>query len=217
VFQQGEYDRDVVLDHLGDELWSSRISAKPFPGGRGAHALVEAALVLRAEAPDDPIDQAVLHLPAGLAGFRAAEWPSGRQATYSLPFAVALVLATGRAPVEAFVRPETTPSGVRSLFDRISIVDDASGSEHGVVEVVHRSGRASRLAAERASGHPGNALSEEARLAKLWSCSDHAGEPLPRGALEKVVDLTARFEQIASTSELTALLSAHCRHLGRDG
>jgi 2-methylcitrate dehydratase PrpD len=206
MFQQGDYDRDVVLDHLGEELWSSRISAKPFPGGRGAHALVEAALALRAEAPDDPIDQAVLHLPAALAGLRAAEWPTGRQATYSLPFAVALALATGAAPLEAFVRPATTPPGVRALFDRISVLDDASGSEHGVLEVVHRSGRAGRLAAERASGHPGNPLSDEARLDKLWSCFEHAGEPLPRGALEKVVDLMARFEHLSSTSELTSLL-----------
>jgi hypothetical protein len=53
---------------------------------------------------------------------------------------------------------------VRAIFDHISIVDDASGTEHGVVEVVHRSGRVSRQTAERASGHPGNPLSEEGWL-----------------------------------------------------
>jgi 2-methylcitrate dehydratase PrpD len=206
VFQQGNYDRDVVLDHLGEELWSSRISTKPFPGGRGAHALVEAALVLRDEAPDDPIEQAVVHLPAGLAGFRAVDWPIGRQATYSLPFAVALVLATGAVPLEAFVRPATTPPAVAALFERLTLLDDTSGSEHGVVEVVHRSGRVSRRTAERASGHPGNPLSDDARMAKLWACFEHAGAPLPRGALEKAVDITSHFEQLPSTSEFTSLL-----------
>ena len=57
--------------------------------------------------------------------------------------------------------------------------------EHGAVEVVHRSGRANRRMAERASGHPGNPLSEEARLAKLWSCFEHAGEPLPEERLRR--------------------------------
>jgi 2-methylcitrate dehydratase PrpD len=208
VFQQGAYDRDVVTEGLGKELLSSRISTKPFPGGRVVHAFVEAALALRAEAPDDPVEQATLYVPAAVSGIRTSGWPVGREATYSLPFGVALVLATGQAPIDAFVHPSTVEASVRPVFERIAVVEDQTGSEHGVVEVGHASGRVARRVAERASGHPGRPLSDEARLAKLWALYEQGGRPVDRAALERVVELAARFEQVASTSELTSLLAS---------
>jgi 2-methylcitrate dehydratase PrpD len=207
VFQQGHFDRSVVVDRLGQDLLSSRISTKPFPGGRVVHALVEAALDLRADAPDDPVVAATLRVPPALAGLRGRTWPTGRDATYSLPFAVALALATGEAPILAFVQPSTTPPSVRALFEHITIEGDTTGSEHGGLEVSHASGRISRRNAERASGHPDRPLSHEAQLAKVWSCYDHAGAPIPRAALEEVIELAARFEQLPSTATFTSLLA----------
>jgi 2-methylcitrate dehydratase PrpD len=207
VFQQGAYDRSVILAGLGEKLLSSRISTKPFPGGRFVHALVEAALVLRAEAPEDPVERARLYVHPSLLGFGTNGWPVGRQATYSLPFGVALVLATGEAPIDAFVHPSTVEASVRPLFERVTVVEDTTGSEHGVVEVTHASGRLGRREAERASGHPGRPLTDEARLDKLWALYEQGGRPIERASLEKVIDLTARFEQVASTSELTSLLA----------
>jgi hypothetical protein len=63
-----------------------------------------------------------------------------------------------------------------------------------------------RRVAERASGHPGRPLSAEARVAKLRACHAHAGEPLPSGAAEQLVDVIGRFDHLTSTSELTGLL-----------
>jgi 2-methylcitrate dehydratase PrpD len=210
VFQQGEYDRSRVLDGLGDELLSSRISTKPFPGGRVVHALVEAAFVLRAKAPDEPIDRVVLRVPTVLAGLGSGRWPNGREATYSLGFPVALVLATGEAPIAAFVRPESTPPAVRALFERITI-EESPASGHGAVEVTYESGEVVREVAERASGHPGLPLSDEARFAKVWSCWEHAGAPLTKSAVDEMIDLTIHFEQLASTSAFTSLLQAQAR------
>jgi 2-methylcitrate dehydratase PrpD len=206
VFQQGRYDRDVVLEGLGDELWAARISTKPFPGGRVNHAFVEAALQLYEEKPAETVAAATLFVPPSLSGPTAQTWPEGRQATYSLPFGVALALATGRAPINAFVSPESAPPSVRAVFDRIAIVPDPTGSEHGVVEVTYPSGAKQTRAAERASGYPGRPLTADAQLAKVWACFDHAGEPLTRQAMQAVIDLTGSFEEIESTTALTALL-----------
>ncbi len=79
---------------------------------------------------------------------------------------------------------------------------------HGAVEVVRASGRVDRQIARRASGHPGAPLSDQERLAKFWALSDFAGEPIRRSALEAIIELTGRFEEVASTSELTSLLAA---------
>jgi 2-methylcitrate dehydratase PrpD len=207
VYQQGEYDRSVILKGLGQDLLASRISTKPLPGARGVHALVEAALQVRAEAPDDAIEHVTLSVRRAPQSTRV-RWPSGRDATYSLPYGMSLVLATGEAPIAAFVSPSTVSPSVRALFDHVTIVEDPNGTEHGAIEVTYASGRVVRRVAERASGHPERPLSDEARLTKLWSCYDHAGAPLARGALEEAIELTAHFEQVTSTSKVTSLLKA---------
>jgi len=206
LFQQGRYDRNIVLEDLGANLWASRISAKPYPGGRLHHALMEAALQLHDGEPSEPIETVTLLVPPTLAGRTAPPWPEGRQAIYSLPFGVALILATGQAPINGFVRPESTPPSVRALFDRTTVVADPTGSEHGIVEVTYRSGVTRRRVAERASGHPGRPLTAQAQLAKVWACLDHAAEPLSREAIRDVIDVVDRLEQLDSTTTFTALL-----------
>ncbi len=66
LFQRGEFRRELVLDGLGQQLQSSRISTKPFPGGRPTHALLEAALELRKELGEAEIEEVVVHAPAAL-------------------------------------------------------------------------------------------------------------------------------------------------------
>jgi 2-methylcitrate dehydratase PrpD len=209
VFQQGEYDRAVVLDGLGEELWSSRISTKPYPGARPVHALLEAALDVRAGSPDEIIDGVVVRVPAALAGLGLGRggWPAGRDATYSLTYAVALALATGEAPLGAFVHPSGVEAAVRPVFERTTVIQDDAGGDHGSLEVTYASGRVVNRGAARASGHPGNPLSLDAQLAKVWSCSEHAGRPISQDVLREVIDLAATFEQLSSTTAFTSLLA----------
>ena len=71
--------------------------------------------------------------------------------------------------IAAFVEPLEAP-GRSAMYPRIRIVEDESGSTHGVIEVRDRRGRTLRRVASEASGGPSNPLSERARLAKLGHC-----------------------------------------------
>ena len=208
LFQRGEFRRELVLDGLGEQLQSSRISTKPFPGGRPTHALLEAALELRGELGEQDIEEVVVHAPPALSAQAGAAFPTTFAATYSLPYAIALALATGGAPIAAFVEPLAAPASVRAVYARIRIVDDESGSTHGVVEVRDRHGRTLRQVASEASGGPSNPLPERARLAKLWSLYEYAGQPFGPDALREVISLVAHLTGLASTSKLTQLLAA---------
>jgi 2-methylcitrate dehydratase PrpD len=206
VFQQGRYDRAVVLDGLGDELRSSRISTKRHPGARVVHALLEAALALHAAAPDETVAAVVLRVPPALAGLRSGGWPAGREATYSLTYGPALALATGEAPIDAFVHPSRVEAAVRPVFERMTVLADVSAGEYGSIDVTYATGRTAHRRAARASGHPGDPLSREALVAKVWSCSAHAGHPVSSEALREVIDLTAAFDALPSTAAFTARL-----------
>ena len=208
LFQRGEYRRELVLDGLGEHLQSSRISTKPFPGGRPTHALLEAALELRTELGGAGIEEVVVHAPAALAVQAGAAFPTTFAATYSLPYSIALALATGRAPIAAFVEPLEAPAPVRAMYGRIRIVEDESGSTHGVIEVRDRGGRTLRRVASEASGGPSNPLSERARLAKLWSLYEYSGQPFGQGTLREAISLVDRLTELSSTSRLTQLLAA---------
>ncbi len=208
LYQRGDYDRDAVLGGLGETLLSSLISTKPFPGARPVHALMEAAMDLRSEAPDEVVASARVFVPPALSGLRTTGWPVGREAAYSLAFGVALVLANGEAPIEAFVEPDPFEPSVRPVLEHLQVLPDDGGHEHGVVEVTYESGRVARRVALRATGHPGAPLGEAEQSAKLWRLYDYGRQPIDRPALERAVELIADFEEVASTSELTSLLAA---------
>ena len=63
--------------------------------------------------------------------------------------------------------PSKFESSVRPVFERVRVIEIRRAASHGVVDVTHASGRQGRAAAERASGHPGSPLTDEARLAKV--------------------------------------------------
>jgi 2-methylcitrate dehydratase PrpD len=208
LFQRGEFRRELVLDGLGQQLQSSRISTKPFPGGRPTHALLEAALELRKELGEAEIEEVTVHAPAALAAQAGAPFPTTFAATYSLPYSVALALATGSAPVAAFVEPLQAPEAVRAAYAKIRIAADATGSSHGVIEVRDHRGRLLRRVADEASGGPSNPLSEGARLAKLWSLYEYSGRPFAPAALHQAISLVENMPELSSTSRLTRLLTA---------
>lgn len=210
LFQRNAYDRDVVLDGLGAELLSSRISEKPYPGGRFAHAFLEAALAMRAElGADEPIVAVRAHVPAELvrAAGGSAPFPEGWRATYSLRFAVALALVTGAAPIGAFIAPELVDARVRDVFERVTIEEDVGGHPFGLLEVVGAHATAQREVGI-AKGNPENPLTREELLTKFWDCYEFAGQPVPRVAAERVIELVAGLPTLDSTSRITALLGA---------
>ena len=94
------------------------------------------------------------------------------------------------------------------MYARIRIVEDESGSTHGVIEVRDRRGRTLRRVASEASGGPSNPLSQGAQLAKLWSLHEYSGQPFGTGALREAISLVERLTELSSTSRLTQLLAA---------
>jgi len=208
LYQRGAYDREVVLRGLGETLLSDRISLKPYPCGRNLHAILDAALEARAAGGSADIVQVRVGLAAAAAARANLNFPRHVvEAQFNIPFAVALVLSTGVAPLGAFDRPLKVEPAVRDLFGKIRIEAQDSRPDGAIVEIDYTDGRQGRAELTTARGHPSRPLGAEAIAAKFQDCNAFAGAPLSTARVREVVETALRLPTLASTVQLTGLLA----------
>jgi 2-methylcitrate dehydratase PrpD len=183
------------------------VSTKPYPGGRNVHAFIEAALAIRSETGANDVQRVILRQRTGPAPSATRDFPIDYRGTYSMPYSVALALATGEAPISAFVDPTTITEAVRELFERVSFGELESAAARPVLEVVYASGRVIAREVGVARGHPGNPLSRDELLAKFWACHQYANSPISAAAATEVIEVIDDLPRLESTSRLTSLLA----------
>jgi 2-methylcitrate dehydratase PrpD len=208
LYQRGAYDRDVVLSGLGETLLSTRISLKPYPCGRNLHAILDAALEARVEGGSANITRVRVGLaPAAAARANLAFPRHVVEAQFNIPFAVALVLATGAASLAAFDRPLAVGQAVRDLFGKVTIEAQDGRADAAIVEIDYSDGRRHCAEVTTARGHPTRPLGAEAIAAKFQDCNAFAGAPLSASRVREVVETALVLPTLASTRHLTGLLS----------
>jgi 2-methylcitrate dehydratase PrpD len=209
LYQRGAYDREVVLRGLGDTLLSDRISLKPYPCGRNLHAILDAALEAREQGGADRIAEVRVGLAAPAAERANLGYPRHVvEAQFNIPFAVALVLATGAASLAAFDRPLEVEPAVRDLFEKVSLQGREIGAGTAIIEIEYSNGRRARAEVSTPRGHPSRPLSAAAVEAKFLDCNAFAGRPLSDGRVREAVETALSLPTIASTADLTASLKA---------
>jgi len=212
LYQRGAYDRDIVLRGLGDTLLGGRISLKPYPCGRNLHAILDAALEARAEGGSTDIASVRVGIAPAAAARANLGFPRHVvEAQFNIPFAVALVLATGAASLDAFDQPSAVDPSVRDLFGKIAIEaqdgrpDAAPGA--AIVEIDYADGRRHRAEVTTPRGHPTRPLDAEAIAAKFQDCNAFAGAPLLPDQVREVVETALVLPSLGSTRHLTRLLN----------
>jgi 2-methylcitrate dehydratase PrpD len=209
LYQRGGYDRESILDGLGHEFLSGRIALKPYPCGRNLHALIDAALAVRAQAGGRAIERVEVGLAERAAAAANRAYPQDVvQAQFSIPFAVALALAQGVLTIADFDRPASAPPAVKGLFERTVIVPAAPAGTEEVQVTAYLDGGVERAGVSVASGHPTRPLSEAQLRAKFHDCNRNAGEALDEAAATRVLALASKLRSLQSTRELTAALAA---------
>jgi 2-methylcitrate dehydratase PrpD len=208
LYQRGAYDRDVVLEGLGEDLLSRRISLKPYPCGRNLHALLDAAQAARAEGGAAEIAAVRIGLAPAAAARASLAWPRHVvEAQFSAPFAVALMLVHGATPLAAFDRPAEANPDVRALFDRVTIEGQETDPGAAVVEIDYADGRHVRAAVTTPRGHSSRPLSAAEVEAKFQDCNAFAGAPLSAARVSQVVATALALPNLVSTADLTVLLA----------
>ncbi|MGW8687795.1 MmgE/PrpD family protein [Streptomyces sp. NPDC055817] len=162
-----EAEPTALTEELGRNWKIMRSSLKPYASCRGTHSSVDALLAIMAEQRLDAADIASVHVRLspflhGMCGGRSTATLAAAQ--LSLPYAVAAVLAYGHAGLDAYAHECRTGSELRAAMERIAldVDEEMPATEEPVVTVTGTAGRRWVRRITRASGSPGNPLTEPA-------------------------------------------------------
>lgn len=215
MFYDGVYDASVITEGLGATYYTLDSSFKPWPTSGLIHAFIEAGLQLRNEDGVDPEDIVELRLtghPDSKNWFEPVEERrqpgSAASAANSIYFGAAKALTNGAVTLADFTPDGLGQPEALKLASKGSHELDPSLSPHaGIVEVVLASGATASRRIDVPLGHPKRPLSREQLIDKFMDCASHAPLTLPQAALESVVDLIDRLEELDDVAAIPEALS----------
>ena len=215
TYYGGVFDRAAMSDGLGNEWRLLNVGIKPWPTTGVAHVFIEAASRLRASRVPDPsaVARVLLrgepHIRTFCEPLQTRRNPQAPvEAEDSIIFAAARALTTGGVSL-ADLQP--TPQGLfAESASRIANLTeyevDESLGKSGVVEVTLASGETFSERVDAAPGHRDNPLTDEQRHRKFRECAIHAGTTLSDAAVDEVIAMTERLDDVPDVRAFLHLL-----------
>ena len=177
------YNEDILTGGR-DYLYLEKIYQKPYASCRHTHPEIEACFKIRM-APDfsfDLVDHVKVTTYKGVIGKHDFKDIHGESsARMSIPFSVAVSLATGKAGIAEFAEPYVSDKAILNLTQRVNIVpnDELSllvpDKRVAIVDVMMKDGKVFVEKVEYPKGEPENPLTTEENYAKFLSMATHAG------------------------------------------
>lgn len=165
-------------------LYLEKIYQKPYASCRHTHPEIEACFKIRTKEgfAFDQIEKVIVTTYKGVIGKHDFKDIHGEaSARMSIPYSVAIALATGKAGIAEFAEPYVTDIVILDLTRRVDIISDEELSKLvpdkrvAIVEVTMKNGRTFTERVEYPKGEPENPLSSEENYAKFLSMTTHAG------------------------------------------
>ena len=177
------YDEGILIGKR-DFLYLEKIYQKPYASCRHTHPEIEACFKIRASKDFrfDKIDKVRVTTYKGVMGKHTFKEIRGESsARMSIPFSVAVALATGKAGIAEFAEPYVSDPSLLALTQRVDVVPDEELSRLvpdrrvAIVEVLLKDGVVLTEKVEYPKGEPENPLTSEENEAKFLSMAAHAG------------------------------------------
>lgn len=176
-------DEEIIIGER-EYLHLEKIYQKPYASCRHTHPEIEACFKIR-KAPNfslGQIDHVKVTTYKGVIGKHDFKDIHGESsARMSIPFSVAVALATGKAGIAEFAEPYVSDHVLLDLTQRVDIVPSEELSRLvpdkrvAIVEVFMKDGVHYSETVEYPKGEPENPLSAEENYAKFLSMVTHAG------------------------------------------
>ena len=175
---------EVILTEERDYLYLEKIYQKPYASCRHTHPEIEACFNIRKATgfAFDQIDHVKVTTYKGVVGKHDFKDVHGESsARMSIPYSVAIALATGKAGIAEFAAPYVSDKSILNLTQKVDIVPSEELSKLvpdkrvAIVEVVMKDGTVLSDKVEYPKGEPENPLTADENLAKFISMITHAG------------------------------------------
>ena len=219
LYHKGEYDPVPLTKDLGKYFAGLSVTMKPYPCCKGTHSYVDVALALvnkhNIKAKDvqeitifTQDDTNFLLHP--LEKRSRPENPVDSQ--FSIPWAVAVVFARGRAGIGDFTEEAIKSPDILEISSKVRVkVDKNVGEKKGLIPakigVTTRKGQTYIESADTApmSGAP-EQLPFDAYERKFRDCASYAIKPRTNKQIDKIIALVKQLEQVDDIRELIELL-----------
>ena len=219
LYVRGEYNPESLAANLGKYFAGTSVGMKPYPCCKGTHESVGLAISMLEKyklQPDD-IEEIIIHcrdddnfLVHPIEKRRHPENPVDSQ--FSIPWALAVVFARGRAGVQDFNEEAIASRDILDMADKISINKDpslSSKSREMPVKIEVRTKKGQRcLEQPVTSGTEGsdNALPWDSYERKFRDCASCSIKPLPDTRIDEVINTIKQLESLEDIRELLRLL-----------
>lgn len=175
---------EEILTGERNFLYLEKIYQKPYASCRHTHPEIEACFKIRTKEgfAFDQIEKVNVTTYKGVIGKHDFKDIHGEaSARMSIPYSVAIALATGKAGIAEFAEPYVKDKTILNLAQRVDIIPDEDLSKLvpdkrvAIVEVVMKDGKVFTERVDYPKGEPENPLLPEENLAKFLSMTTHAG------------------------------------------
>lgn len=175
---------EEILTGERDYLYLEKIYQKPYASCRHTHPEIEACFKIRTKEGFDfgQIEKVRVTTYKGVIGKHDFKDIHGESsARMSIPYSVAVALATGKAGIAEFAEPYVTDAAILDLTQRVDIIPNEELSRLvpdkrvAIVDVKMKNGSVFAERVEYPKGEPENPLTAEENYAKFLSMTTHAG------------------------------------------
>jgi 2-methylcitrate dehydratase PrpD len=220
LYHKGEYDPKPLTADLGKRFTGMNVAMKPYPCCKGTHSYVDVALAMVNKyhiKPEEVKEITVFchdekyFLLYPLEKRSRPENPIDSQ--FSIPWAVAVVFARGRAGIGDFTEEAIKSLDILEISSKVRVkVDNNVGEKKGMIPakigVTTRKGQTYIEQADIApTGDAPEQLPFDAYERKFRDCASYAVKPRTKKQIDKIITLIKQLEQVDDIREVVELLS----------
>lgn len=219
ICHRGLYNPTALTKDLGKRFEGVNVCFKPYPCCRANHAPIDATLALVKEyhiKPEDVAEVTVIvgpSLEVGLEPMERKRTPKTVvDAQFSIYWTVATAIVYGKVLIKDFTAEAIKNEKVLQIAQKVNGKLDKSFSEErivgpAIVEIRTNDGRVLSKRVDFPRWGPKNPVDWESLADKLNDCALYAVKPIPKGNLEKLVEMVRRLEELDDVSAIIRLVS----------
>lgn len=216
LYERGNYNREIILENLGEDFFGTKVSIKPYPCCRMTHASIDAALHLKEKYKFElqDIDKVELHTSKMVkdmvgSSFKIRENPQV-DAQFSIPYTVSIALAKGKPFIDDFYSDRVLSFKHKDLIKKIKVtIDerlDSRDIKSATIYLYLKSGQVLNHYVKVFKGNPENPLSESECIKKFEQCANFGQKTFSDFQLGELSEKILNLERIKNMSEITNLI-----------
>lgn len=217
VYHGGDYDRNILLADLGKRFEGANIGFKPYPCCGFTHSYIDAVLALQEKYNIKAEEVKEITAIGGKHSFDLTQPPEVKRAPrniidsqFSVPWSTATALVKGRVSLEDFTLDAIKDKKVLEAAAKVTGVLDESMNRHGVgpgkLVVKMNDGTTYEEYIEHCLGSVERPMTFEDCANKLRNVASSSVKLFSNDTLEKVINLTARIEELDDVTQIIRLL-----------